>query len=232
MIEQLVGLLRSLDRDRAVRTIVLTGAGRGFCSGGDVASITAASTNLGFDDRVERLRRWTESLVIITQSHKVVIAAINGPVAGMGLGLALACDLQIASVTAKFVPAFAKLGFSGDFGGLYFLSQRMGPSRARQVYMLAETLTAEEALAAGLVNWVVPEEEFADRVGTLARQIADSPPLALTYMKRNVALAQHASLAAYLDVEAVHQVRTSFSEDHLEARAAMAEKRKPEYRGR
>jgi 2-(1,2-epoxy-1,2-dihydrophenyl)acetyl-CoA isomerase len=170
---------------------------------------------MDFDGRVQRLQRWHRIPQMIRAIPKVFVAAVNGPAAGMGFGLALACDLRIAAASAKFVTSFAKVGFSGDFGGPYFLAQLVGGARARQLYYLSETLSADEALALGLVNWVVSDADFPAELAQLTDRLLQGPTVALGYMKRNFNFAETAGLGEYLDLEAVHQVRTAFTDDHI-----------------
>src|SRR5512140_585244 len=159
----LEGLLEALPRlaaDPGVAVVVLTGAGRGFCAGGDVKSMAEGSSQLGLDDAVQRLRGKMEVSRLLHEIPKPTIAMVNGPAAGAGLALALACDLRLASESARFITAFIKVGFSGDFGGSYFLSKLVGTGRARELYYTGEPLDAKRALALGVVNAVVPDAEL------------------------------------------------------------------------
>jgi 2-(1,2-epoxy-1,2-dihydrophenyl)acetyl-CoA isomerase len=163
---------------------------------------------------------------------KVIVGAINGPAFGAGLGIALACDLRIAAVSARFGTAFAKVGFSGDFGGSYHLTELIGAGRARAMYILGEPIEADEAQRLGLVTRVVPDEAVMDEALGLARRLAHGPLVAYGYMKRNLLAAETASLQEVLDLEAFHQSRTGMTEDHREAARAFVEKRPPVFRGR
>ena len=208
------------------------GLGVASVRGGDVADIAANSSELGFDGRVERLRRWTRILLGIRDSAKIFVAAMNGPAAGMGLGLALACDLRIASASARCATGFLRVGFSGDFAGPYFLTQLIGGARARQLYLMGEVIEAEEAARLGIVNWLVADDQFAAEVQRVTARLEAGPPLALRYMKRNFNVAETGTLESYLETEALHQVRTGTSEDAREAQAALREKRTPVFRAR
>ena len=157
---------------------------------------------------------------------------INGPAAGAGLALALACDLRIAGASARLVTAFVRVGFSGDFGGSYFLTRLVGTARARELYFTGRPIEANEALSLGLINRVVADEDLATITMELARSLAHGPSIALGLMKRNLNCAETASLAELLDMEAVHQVQTGRTEDHREAAKAFVEKRAPIFAGR
>ena len=163
---------------------------------------------------------------------KVVIASINGPVAGAGLGLALACDLRIAGKSARFGTAFARIGYSGDYGGSWSLTRLVGTAKARELYYTADLIDGEEAGRLGIVNRVVADDELQAETIALARRIADGPRIALGYMKRNLLTAETEPFQTVLDLEAEHQARCAFTEDHKEAVAAFVEKRRPAFRGR
>ena len=229
------GLLEALPRlgaDPAVAVVVLTGAGRGFCAGGDVKGMAEGSSQLGVPDAVQRLRGRMEVSRLLHEIPKPTIAMVNGPAAGAGLAMALACDLRVASESARFITAFVKVGFSGDFGGSYFLSKLIGTGKARELYYTGESMDASQALALGVVNEVVPDFELLDTTMALARRLADGPRVALGLMKRNFNAAENGSLSELLDLEALHQVQTSKTEDHQEAARAFVEKRPPIFKGR
>ncbi len=231
----LEGLLEALPRlaaDPAVAVVVLTGAGRGFCAGGDVKSMAEGTSQLGAEDAVQRLRGRMEVSRLLHEIPKPTIAMVNGPAAGAGLAMALACDLRIASESARFITAFVKVGFSGDFGGSYFLSKLIGTGKARELYYTGEPLSAAQALALGLVNRVVADSELADATMALATRLARGPGIALGLMKQNFNSAETGSLSQLLDLEASHQIRTARTEDHQEAARAFVEKRPPVFKGR
>jgi 2-(1,2-epoxy-1,2-dihydrophenyl)acetyl-CoA isomerase len=230
------GLLHGLPRlagDPAVKVVVLTGAGRAFCAGGDVKSMAeGGGERRSAAEATAHLRSRMEVSRILHELPKPTIAMINGPAAGAGLALALACDLRIAGVSARLVTAFVRVGFSGDFGGSYFLTRLIGTARARELYFTGRPVEAEEAFTLGLVNRVVPDDQLRDATMELARSLAQGPQIALSLMKCNMNCAENAGLAELLDIEAVHQVQTGRTEDHREAARAFVEKRTPIFAGR
>ena len=232
MIDGLLEALPRLAADADIAVVVLTGAGRGFCAGGDVKSMAEGSSQLGLEDAVQRLRGRMEVSRLLHEIPKPTIAMVNGPAAGAGLAMALACDLRVASESARFITAFAKVGFSGDFGGSYFLSKLVGTGRARELYYTGEPLDAAQALALGVVNTVVPEFELLEATTALAQRLAHGPGVALGLMKRNFNAAETGTLSELLDLEALHQIQTARTEDHQEAARAFVEKRPPVFKGR
>jgi 2-(1,2-epoxy-1,2-dihydrophenyl)acetyl-CoA isomerase len=179
-----------------------------------------------------RLRSRMEVSRILHDLPKPTIAMINGPAAGAGLAFALACDLRIAGASARLVTAFVRVGFSGDFGGSFFLTRLVGTARARELYFTGRPVEADEALSLGLVNRVVADEDLATVTMELARSLAHGPSIALGLMKRNLNCAETQGLAELLDMEAAHQVQTGRTEDHREAAKAFVEKRAPIFTGR
>jgi 2-(1,2-epoxy-1,2-dihydrophenyl)acetyl-CoA isomerase len=163
---------------------------------------------------------------------KPTIAMLRGPAAGAGLSLAMACDMRIASDTARLGTAFARVGYSGDFGGSYYLTQLVGTAKARELYFTADLLDAQQALGLGLVNRVVPDARLEEETMALASRLARGPRVAFRYMKRNMNAAESASLKEMLDLEAWHHTRTGMTEDHREAARAFVEKREPQFKGR
>lgn len=229
------GLLEALPRlahDTAVGAIVLTGAGRAFCAGGDVKRMAAEEVARSGAEAVALLRSRMEISRLLHEIPKPTIAMVNGAAAGAGMAMALACDLRIAGQSARFVTAFANVGFSGDFGGSYFLSKLVGTGKARELYFTAEPLDAAQALALGVVNRLVPDAELAETTTAFARKLARGPRVALALMKQNFNAAENGTLATLLDMEAEHQIRTGQTADHKEAARAFVEKRAPVFTGR
>jgi 2-(1,2-epoxy-1,2-dihydrophenyl)acetyl-CoA isomerase len=228
-------LLEALPRlagDASVGVIVLTGAGRAFCAGGDVKRMAGDPDERIAPDAVQKLRAKMEISRLLHEIPKPTIAMVNGPAAGAGLAMALACDLRFVGESARFVTAFAKVGFSGDFGGSYFLSKLIGSGKARELYFTAEPLNAAQALSLGITNRVVPDAELASATMDFAKKLARGPRIALAAMKQNFNAAENGSLVELLDMEAEGQVATGRTEDHKEAAQAFVEKRAPVFRGR
>jgi 2-(1,2-epoxy-1,2-dihydrophenyl)acetyl-CoA isomerase len=233
--EMTKGLVEAANRaveDTAVRAVLLKGAGGTFCVGGDVKSMAEGKAPLPFEAKVSTLRDRMEVSRILHLMPKPVIAQIEGAAAGAGLSIALACDLRIAGESAKITTAFAKVGLSGDFGGTYFLTQLLGSARARELYLTSPVLTAKEALALGMLTKVVPDNEIEAAAHELAMSLAQGPTVTLGYIKRNINNAEHASLEACFEGEAIHHTRCSETEDHKEAAKAFVEKRKAVFHGR
>jgi 2-(1,2-epoxy-1,2-dihydrophenyl)acetyl-CoA isomerase len=224
-------VLQRLAGDPSIGAIAITGAGRGFCAGGDVKTMENRASQ-SFEERVEGLRRMHQLPLLLRTIPKIVIAMVNGPAVGAGLGLAMACDLRIAGHSARFGTGFAGIGYSGDFGGSWTLTRLVGTATTRELYFLGDIIDAATAASLGLVNRVVDDEALQDETRALARRIADGPRVAYGYMKRNLFAAETEPLAAVLEMEAVHQARTAMTEDHLEASRAFVEKRRPVFKGR
>jgi len=234
MLDALLDTLPRLAADPGVGVVVLTGAGRAFCAGGDVKAM-AEGREFGGDtleDKAAALRQKMEVSRWLHEMPKPTLAMVRGAAAGAGLSMALACDLRIAGETARFATAFARVGYSGDFGGSFFLTQLVGTAKARELYFTAEILDAPAALALGLVNRVVPDVRLEEEALGLAARLARGPRIAYRYMKRNMNAAESGGLKELLDLEAWHHTRTGFTDDHREAAKAFVEKREPVFRGR
>ena len=234
MLEAMEAALGRLAGAPEIGAVVLTGAGRAFCAGGDVKAMAEGAEVAGgsLEERAQQLRARMEVSRWLHEMPKPTIAMVRGAAAGAGLSLALACDLRDGSDTAKFTTAFARVGYSGDFGGSYFLTRLVGTARARELYFTAELLDAARALAIGLVNRVVPDAELETETLGLAGRLARGPRIAHRYIKRNMNAAESGTLAELLDLEAWHQTRTGLTEDHREAARAFVEKREPLFHGR
>jgi 2-(1,2-epoxy-1,2-dihydrophenyl)acetyl-CoA isomerase len=219
-----------------VKVVVLTGAGQGFCAGGDVKGMN--SRNEGgapesIDAAIHRQRVGQRATAgKLFAMPKPTIAALPGPAAGAGLSLALACDLRIMAKSAIMTTAFARVGFSGDYGGTYFLTQLVGSAKARELYYLSERVTADEALRLGLTNWVVEPDELAAKTREVAARLAAGPTIAFRYMKENLNRAMAGEVGDCMDLEATHHVHCGQTADHREAAAAFVAKREPVFTGR
>jgi len=237
MNEALARQLAEAELDPAVRCVVLTGAGSGFCAGGDIKGMAAAGDGtvgaLTIDEAIHRQRvNQRATAGRLYRMPKPTIAALPGAAAGAGLALALACDLRVMASSAIMTTAFARVGFSGDYGGSYFLTRLVGAAKARELYFLSERVTADEALRLGLANWVCTPEELAGRTEAVARRLAAGPTVAYRYMKENLNRAVNGELDDCLDLEATHHIHCGQTEDHREAARAFVEKREPVFKGR
>ncbi|MGH7335523.1 MAG: enoyl-CoA hydratase [Candidatus Rokuibacteriota bacterium] len=234
MLDAMLEALPRLADDSAVGVVVLTGAGRGFCAGGDVKAMAEGREFDGdtLEEKASALRARMEVSRWLHEMPKPTLAMVRGAAAGAGLSLAMACDMRIAGDSARFATAFARVGYSGDFGGSWFLTQLVGTAKARELYYTAEILSAEQALALGLVNRVVPDARLEDETMALAGRMVAGPRVALRYMKRNMNAAEAGALKDLLDLEAWHHTRCGMTEDHREAVRAFVDKREPLFRGR
>jgi 2-(1,2-epoxy-1,2-dihydrophenyl)acetyl-CoA isomerase len=243
LMPMLARYLEQSARDRDVRCVVLTGAGRAFCAGGDVKGMAAgrdavaptdgqASPGFQFYQRVEGLRlsqRQTSGM--LHTMPKPTVAMVNGHAVGAGLSLALACDIRVASDRAKLGTVFRNVGFSGDFGGSFFLQKLVGIGKARELYFTGEILEAHEAYRIGMVNRVVEHDSLEKETMALAERIAAGPALAYARMKENLNRGETADMWTMLDQEALNMTLSGQTNDHREAARAFVEKRQPEFKG-
>ncbi len=232
LIVQSIDCLKSWSRDPEVGAIVVTGAGRAFCAGGDVSMMGREGEEQTLEQRIDGLRQAQELSWLLYNSPKVTIAAVNGHAMGAGLGVCLACDLRIASDQAKFGTAYAKVGFGGDFGTTWLLARLAGAPKAKELFFLSEIIDAAEAQRIGLVNRVVAHESLISQVAEIASRIAHGPLTSYRYMKANVNLAASTDFRTMLDREAETHLRCGMTEDHKEGVRAFMEKRQPNFIGR
>lgn len=230
MLEELLDACQQTAEDPSVRVVILTGAGSAFCAGGDVQHLVEDDPpDMTEGERRERLARLHRISWLLHTMRKPTIAAINGPAMAAGLSLALACDLRVMSATATLGTAFARLATSGDFGGTWFALHLLGLGRAKALYLLNETITAEEALAWGLVTTVVPPEQFGTAVDELADRLATGPAEAFALMKANFAAAVTSPLAEFLDTEAGNMTLGMSSKEFDHAARAFLAGRPPDF---
>jgi 2-(1,2-epoxy-1,2-dihydrophenyl)acetyl-CoA isomerase len=237
LLERLLEALERAASDTATRVVVVTGAGRGFCAGGDLDAMTrrgggTVKRDVPHAANVRNLRARMRSSQLLMEMDKITIAAINGACAGAGFSLACACDLRFAAQGAKFNVAFRNAGLSGDFGGTWTLPRIVGPAKARELYLLSPRFDATEAARIGLVSRTLPDAEFMPYVQGVAAELAGAAPLALVRMKQNLNDALRFSFSELLDREAERHTLGVATEDHIEAGRAFLEKRKPTFQGR
>lgn len=230
--------------DPGVRVVILTGAGAGFCSGGDIRG----SEHLdpadpvsnqwsedpawkAYETRVSQVLKLSAAAVLLHALPKPTIAMLRGAAAGAGLCLAAACDFRIAASSAFFTTAFVKSARSGDFGGSYLLPRLVGVAKARELYLLGDRVSADEALRIGLVNRVVEETELVAETRAFAKRLAKGPGAAYRYIKRNLNAAETMTLQQVVELEAYNMIRSSSTEDAKELAKAAREGREPNFRG-
>jgi 2-(1,2-epoxy-1,2-dihydrophenyl)acetyl-CoA isomerase len=225
---ELLAVLREADRDRTVRAVVLTGAGRAFCAGQDLKErLAPGATPLD----VEVRERYNPIVLAVRRLSKPIVAAINGVAAGAGASLALACDLRIAAEGASFVLAFGRIGLVPDSGASWFLPRLVGAARAAELLYLPDPLSAADALRIGLVSRVVPAAALMTEAGAIAARLAAGAPKALALTKRALDRSLEVGLAEALDHEASLQGIAGRTADHAEGLAAFVEKRPPRFSG-
>jgi len=241
----LVKLLYDAARHPGVKVVVLTGTGASFCSGADVRAMGAPDPRDAIarefgetaswqapEARIDRLKHLAGASMQLHAMGKPTIAKLRGPAAGMGFSLALACDFRLAADNAFLISSFARIGTSGDYGGSYFLTQLVGPSRAKEIYMLCDRISAAQALALGLVNRVLPDAELDAACDAFALRLAQGPALAHRYIKENIDAAASQCADSVFELEARNMIRCRLSEDCGEALAAFQQKREPRFSGR
>lgn len=228
MLHELQETLRHAAQDTAVRCMLVTGAGRGFCSGQDLRDRAGAA---GFSFRESLRDRYNPVIAQLRTIEKPVIAAVNGVAAGAGCSLALAADMRIASDRASFIEVFARVGLVPDSGSTYFLPRLVGLGKTFELAYTAEPVNAEEALRLGLVNRVVPHDDLLPQAATLARTLAAGPTRGYGLTKRAINYGLHATLEQSLDYEAWLQEVAGRSADHREGVAAFLEKREAHFKG-
>jgi enoyl-CoA hydratase/carnithine racemase len=234
MIEALLEVLGSVETDDEVRVAILTGAGTSFSTGGNLKKMVGVGslrdplpvrTRQNYKRGIQRLPLAFEALEV------PVIAAVNGPAIGAGCDLACMCDIRIAGRSAKFAESFIKLGIVPGDGGAWLLPRVVGFAKASEMALTGDVLSADEALACGLVSKVVPNETLMHEANLIAARIAGNPRYAVRLTKRLLREAQHSSLNTVLEMSAAMQALVHATSDHEEAVTAMLEKREPRFRG-
>ncbi len=231
MRRDLAEALEHAGSDRAVRVVIITGAGRAFCAGGDITFMAELMQRRDDEEFSRILGAGRRVITAIREMTKPVIASINGPASGAGCNLAFACDLRIASSNASFSQSFAKVGLHPDWGGTYFLPRLVTPNKACEMFFLGEAIDAHEAARLGIVNQLVAPEELEAATLQLAERLRAAPPIALAAAKHAVYMSQAAELEEMLRYETEAQLRCFESEDGHEGVRSFLEKREPKFTG-
>lgn len=232
MLDELTDAFKHADEDMTVRVIVLTGAGRGFCPGQDLASAVergAGSGNFSYSDHLQA--HYNPLILGMWMLGKPIIAAINGVAAGAGMSLALACDYRIAAESATFIQAFVKVGLVPDSGSTWMLPRLIGMTWALDMMLSGRKVNAQEALEMGLVNAVVANDVLMETADKLAQEFANAPTKTIGYIKQAVEFASHSTLEAALNKEAELQDQAASTADHTEGVMAFLEKRPAQFKG-
>ena len=230
-------VLADAELDQEIKCIVLTGAGKGFCAGGDVngmASSGDGTVGPRTIDQAIHAQRVNQRATAgkLFKMPKPTIAALPGAAAGAGLSFALACDMRVMASNAIMTTAFARVGFSGDYGGTYFMAQLVGTAKAKELYYLSDRVSADEALRLGLTNWVCEPDELQAKALEIGHRISSGPTVAYRYMKENLNRALAGDVDDCMDLEATHHVHCGQTQDHREASKAFVEKREPVFIGK
>jgi enoyl-CoA hydratase/carnithine racemase len=231
MRQDVAAALKELAGDAAIRVIVVTGAGRAFCAGADIGYMKDLRERGDTENFTALVEAGRAVVTTIRETPKPVIASVNGPAAGGGANMALACDVRIASDRAAIGQTFSRIGLHPDWGGSFFLPRLIGPSRAFELFASGEMVDAQEAFRLGLFNRVVPHERLAVETAAMAKLLAERPPLALALAKQAVYASEARSLTDMLDLELTNQLRCFASKDAREGFAAFLEKRQPSFQG-
>jgi len=233
MYRELSSIMKQINRDDEIKTVILTGAGKGFCAGSDVSDRLARRVEKGTEEnRFETLQPVGAVALEIAEVDKPIVGGINGVAVGAGLSLVLLCDIRIASDKARFGAVWINMGLIPDLGATYFLPKTVGMEKALELMLTGEIIDADEALRMGLVSKVVPHDQLMATVHELANRIARGPSVAIELLKRGIRRSLRNDLKTQLDYESYAQNMCRNTEDHKEAIKAFAEKRKPQFKGK
>jgi 2-(1,2-epoxy-1,2-dihydrophenyl)acetyl-CoA isomerase len=224
--------LTRLGEDPEINVVILAGAGRAFCAGGDLSVIGKGRQENNVAELQPILRLGMQMVLKMRTMRQPIIAAVHGAAAGAGMNIALAADIRVASEDAMFGQNFAKVGLFPDYGGTFFLPQLVGPAKAAELFYTGEMINAAEALRIGVVNRVVPLAQLESEARALAQKIADGPPLAIRALKENLFGRDQQELTEILDLEVEQQMKCFYSEDCGEGIRAFFEKRPPKFQGK
>lgn len=230
MREEIYESIREMGEDDSVRSIILTGAGRGFCTGADVQYLAQLNKAKDYEGFRKLVNAGDKAVRNIRSIEKPVIAMVNGPAAGGGLNLALACDIRIASENAVFGQTFIRLGLHPDWSGTYFLPRLVGEAKACELMLTGEVINAEEAFRIGMVNHVVPHDELETVTMKMAMKLATHPPAVVRLVKQAAHKSLHSDLATMLKHEEDAQMETFKLDDAAEGLNAFLEKREPKFK--
>ena len=229
MREDLLRLLHEAEADPGVRCVVITGNGRAFCAGGDIASMVELQVRNDCSVVAQRMQIGAEIVSFIPAMSKPVLAAVNGAAAGAGMNLALACDMRFAAECARFAESFVKIALVPDWGGTYLLTRIVGAAKAMELMMTGDRLDAAEALRLGIVNRVIPDNVFRQEVEAFARRLAIAPAGTLAQIKRAVLIGATGTLSDALKTEEQAQSALFLAQDTREGMRAFVEKRAPRF---
>lgn len=232
MREDIIDAIQDVKADKGIGALVITGAGRAFCAGGNVKDMERMSLEVELVERREFVRNVAHRIITeIRGLEKPVIACVNGHAIGAGCNIALACDMRVASEKAKFGVTFINVGLVSDYGGLYFLPRLVGLSKALELYFTGDVIDAKEAERIGMINKAVPLEELEKTTYELAGRLAKKAPAAMAMIKELLYKGLNMDLATELDLEATAQSICLKTEDHREGVRALLEKREPVFKG-